>query len=477
MKKLIILPLLTLLATVGFAQFKSLQYFRPYDQSGINVFEPTKIDSIKFDGMRVRVGGGFAMQFQALKHANTAKNLVELGTDFNLPTANLNLDVQLHDGVRMHLRTFLSARHHNEAWIKGGYMQIDKLDFIKPGFLGGFMEVASIRIGLDEFNYGDAHFRRSDNAQALVNPFVENYIMDSYSTEAFGELTIQKNGLIAMIGLTNGKLNQNVITNAASNAITADNKPSLLAKIGYDNQLSDDLRVRLTGSIYRNQGVNTGTWLYGGDRAGSRYYKVMTTKTFVDDPATPAVNEAAASITTDFDGRFNARFTKLTAIQINPFVKFKGLEFFGVYEIANGGADILATEAVPASPPKVARPATPATTEGSFTQIGAELIYRFGASENFYVGAKYNTVSGRQREDGLVIFENATPDKTLNVIPSDDLQISRLNFAAGWFMTENIVTKVEYVTQEYKGNAWIGSNARFGGGKFKGIVIEAVISF
>lgn len=444
MKKLIILPLLTLLATVGFAQFKSLQYFRPYDQSGINVFEPTKIDSIKFDGMRVRVGGGFAMQFQAIEHSNTAGNLVELGTDFNLPTANLNLDVQLHDGVRMHLRTYLSARHHNEAWIKGGYIQIDKLDFISPGFLSGFMEMASIRIGLDEFNYGDAHFRRSDNAQAIYNPFVENYIMDGFSTEAFGELTIQKSGFIGMLGLTNGKLNQNVITNAATNTTAADNKPSLLAKIGYDSQLSDDLRVRLTGSIYRNQGVSTGTWLYGGDRAGSRYYKVMTTKSIPDDPTTPA-NEAVATQTADFDGRYNARFTKLTAIQINPFVKFKGLEFFGVYEIADGAADIPAAGAVAA------------TTEGAFTQLGAELIYRFGATENFYLGGKYNTVSGKQREDAV-----------------DNLEISRLNFAAGWFMTENIVTKVEYVTQEYKGNAWTG---RFAGGKFNGLIIEAVISF
>jgi hypothetical protein len=89
-------------------------------------------------------------------------------------------------------------------------MQISNLDFIQPGFLSGLMDITTITIGLDEFNYGDAHFRRSDNARAIFNPFIGNYIMDAFSTEAFGEFTFQTNGLLAVLGVTNGKLNQNV---------------------------------------------------------------------------------------------------------------------------------------------------------------------------------------------------------------------------------------------------------------------------
>src|SRR5690606_5798533 len=282
-----------------------LQFFRPNNKNGINVFEPQKNDSTVFEGMKVHVGGDFAMQFQALEQSNTADNLVELGNDFNLPTANLNLDVQLLDGVRMHLRTYLSARHHNEAWIKGGHLQIDKLDFISPGFLEELMQYTSITIGLDEFNYGDAHFRRTDNARAIFNPFVGNYIMDAFSTEAFGEVTVQYNGWLGVLGVTNGKLNQNVVVNDNS-----DNKPSFYGKLGYDSQLNEDLRVRLTGSWYTNGGTTTGTWLYGGDRAGGRYYNIM--KTLPD--------EEGATEGGNFEGRYNARFTKLTAIQVNPFV-------------------------------------------------------------------------------------------------------------------------------------------------------------
>ena len=421
-------------ADLAHAQQAPIQYYRPNDKNGINIFESSKEEAEAFDGLKVRVGGDFAMQFQGLSQSNTAGNLSELGSDFNLPSANLNLDVQLYDGMRMHLRTYLSSAHHNEAWIKGGYMQMDKLNFIKEGFLENIMQYTTITIGLDEFNYGDAHFRRSDNARALYNPFIGNYIMDSFSTEAFGEITVQNNGLLVVLGVTNGKLNQNVTLSSNS-----DNKPSFFGKVGYDKQLNDDLRVRLTGSWYTNQGTSTGTWLYGGDRAGSRYYKVMNV------PADPNATPPVAAQASDFDGRFNARFTKLTAIQVNPFIKFKGLEFFGIYEVAGGGNEF--------TTPTVDK-------EGSFTQIAGELLYRFGSTDQFYLGGRYNTISGKMRE-------SATEDMTIN----------RLNFGGGWFLKKNVLTKVEYVKQNYEGNAWTGSNARFLGGEFKGISIEAVIAF
>ncbi|GAB1446148.1 hypothetical protein MASR2M41_19000 [Flammeovirgaceae bacterium] len=416
------------------AQQASMQYYRTNDKNGINVFEASKENPETFDGLKVLVGGGFAMQFQGLRHSNTAGNLVKLGSDFNLPSANLNLDVQLYDGIRMHLRTYLSSAHHNESWIKGGYMQIDKLNFIKEGFLENIMQYTTITIGLDEFNYGDAHFRRSDNARALYNPFIGNYIMDSFSTEAFGEVTVQNNGFLVVLGVTNGKLNQNVTLTP-----TSDNKPSFFGKVGFDKQLNDDLRLRLTGSWYTNHGTSTGTWLYGGDRAGARYYNVMSV------PADPTAIPPVAAQATNFDGRFNARFTKLTAIQVNPFVKFKGLEFFGIYEIA-GGSNEFTTPTV--------------DKEGSFTQIAGELLYRFGATEQFYLGGRYNTISGKMRESA-----------------TEDMKINRLNFGGGWFLTKNVLTKVEYVKQNYEGNAWTGSNARFLGGEFKGISVEAVIAF
>ncbi|WP_425636618.1 hypothetical protein ACPUEN_14500 [Algoriphagus yeomjeoni] len=405
-------------SSLTFAQEKTeLQYFRQNSKDGLNVFEAPKEKGGDFEKVRVFVGGDFALQFQSINHSNSLNNLVELGSNFNLPSANLNINTQLADGLRLHLRTYLSSKHHNEAWVKGGYLQIDRLGFIKEGFLDGIMDYTTVTFGLDEFNYGDSHFRRSDNARVIFNPFIGNYIMDSFSTEAFGEVTVQKDGLIAVLGLSNGKLNQNVVVNDNS-----DNKVSFYGKLGVDKQLNEDFRFRLTGSWYLNHGTTTGSWLYGGDRAGSRYYHVL-------DPLEGNSN--------DFEGRFNPRFKQMTAFQLNPFLKYKGLEFFGILESVGNSED---------------------QGNGNFTQLSGELIYRFGATEQFYLGGRYNTVKGKNNDSD----------------PSE-IEISRANIGGGWFMTKNVIVKLEYMNQEYKGG--YSATSIYNGAKFNGVNLEAAISF
>lgn len=409
---------LSFITTIGWAQQPALQYFRDNDKSGLNVFEPSKNDTVEFKGLKVRIGGAFAIQFQGLDHENAADNLVTLTNNFNLPTANLDIDVQLYDGVRMHLRTYLSSRHHTETYVKGGYIQIDKLDFIKKDFLGDLMKKVTIKIGQMENNYGDTHFRRSDNGHALYNPFVGNYIMDSFTTEIGGEVYYQTGGWLAMVGLTNGRLNQSV-TDTAS-------KAAFIGKFGYDKQVNDNLRVRLTGSLYTVNNTSN-IYLYGGDRAGSRYYKVM---------------DMEGASTNDFSGRINPRYkTDMTSVMINPFVKFKGLEFFGVFETSTGRDDV-----------------ADAAFEGDrkWTQLAGELIYRMGKNEQFYLGGRYNTASGQ------------LPDEE-----SDKVKVSRFNVGGGWFMTKNILAKIEYVSQSYNDYP----AGQFGEGKFNGLMIEAVIAF
>src|SRR5690606_1646398 len=277
---------------------------------------------------KVRIGGASTLQFQALDHENgvpqsnidneTVQPLKNIGYNFNLATANLDLDVALAKGVRMHLRTYLSSRHHPEPYVKGGYFQIDNLDFIKEGTLAELMKYATIKVGHMENNYGDAHFRRTDNAQAIYNPFVGNLIMDAFTTEVGAEIYYRRNGLISMIGFSNGKLNQSVA--AGDNDKTGG--ASFLAKLGYDKQFNDDFRFRLTGSMYTTGYVPT-NYLYTADRAGSRYYLVL-------EP--PLTSQGATTTPTNSykSGRFDPGFrNRITAIMFNPFVKYKGLEFFG----------------------------------------------------------------------------------------------------------------------------------------------------
>jgi hypothetical protein len=437
--------IITLLAVLCFAtgvaqaQQPAMQFFRPADKYGLNVFETSKADTVPYTGLHVRIGGSFAQDYQALTHSNTAayarvsktdstnaNKLLSLTGGFNLAMANLSLDAQLEDGVRANVTMYLSSKHHNEAWVKNGYLQIDKLPFLHSSALDDIMKALTIKVGDLEVDYGDQHYRRTDGGNEMYNPFVENYIMDEFATEIGGEIYYHPdNGIIAMIGVTDGMLNPTVV---ASNKIDSTTKtpnaynPAFHAKLGYDKQINSDIRIRLTGSIYRESSTSSST-LFGGDRTGSHYFLVLE-----NTLATPSANA--------FSGRFNPSFSdEVTTFMINPFIKYSGLEFFGTFESAEGRT--------------VAE-----VSKRKATQLAADLLYRFGASENFWVGARYNSVK-------------ATLPTSLV-----DVTINRIVGSVGWFITPNVMMKVEYVNQEYKD--FPTTDIR-NGGKFSGAVIEAAL--
>jgi len=158
--------------------------------------------------------------------------------------------------------------------------------------------------------------------------------------------------------------------------------------------------------------------LYGGDRAGARYVDIMEGSNFA--------------------GRWNPGFrNSVTALQLNPFVKYGGLEFFGVAERASGQA---ANE----------------TEDRTWTQLAGDVVYRFLPQEQLYVGARYNTTNGELQGSRA------------------DASIDRWQLGAGWFITPNILMKGEYVTQQYDGFA--PTDIRHGG-KFNGFMIEGVVAF
>lgn len=439
------------------ASFGQVQNIIPRDKDGINQFDVKK-DSAAFKGLSVYLGGAFALQYQALNSFNdhtasslpttvTGYRLNDLSNNLNLPVANMTFGAQLADGVRVNLELYLASRHHNETWVKGGYLQIDKLDFIKKDFLAGFMKYATIKIGQMENNYGDAHFRRSDNGSTLVNPFIENNIMDAFITEPGIELYYNRSGFVSMLGVTNSKLNQNVaeiVPGTPTVALPDQNStisPTILAKFGFDKQIDKDLRVRLTGSLYHVSNLSSS--LYSSDRAGSHYYGVMSHAAYQVGGNPVASN---FDVTANKDtGRFNPGFGNwATSIMFNPFIKYQGFELFGTVEIASGG-NVKGND-----------------EKRTFNQYAGDIVYRFGKSENLFLGAKYNTISGK--------LKNADANK---------VSINRIEVSSGWFMTKNILAKLAYINQSYIDfPEFVGSNPNdLYGGNFSGIMFESVITF
>jgi hypothetical protein len=432
--------LLSLLAALFISSMAFAQN-RPYDKNGLNVFEARKSDSVKFTGIKVKIGGAFTQSWQNLKDSHNAymvagvdaNKMVALNPGFNTANANMYFDVQLGDGMYLNLTSYLSARHHNETWVKGGYIQFDKLPFLHSAFFDNLMQYATLKVGHMEINYGDAHFRRSDNGNSIYNPFIENNIMDEFTTEIGFEVDVQHNGFLAVGGVTNGEIKGDEIkATAYPGGSDGKHHPAFIGKIGFDKQLAEKVRLRVTGSGYYTAGSVSNT-LFGGDRGGSHYFLVVESAAGYANSAIGATGEA-------FSGRFNPGFSdKIGALMGNIFLKASGFEWFTTLETSSGRAKN-------------------ETSSRNASQLVSDVVYRFGSSENFWVGARYNTVKAT----------------LLNGTSPYDVKLDRTAFSAGWFVTKNIMAKAEYVNQNY--NDFLASDIR-SGAKFHGVVIEAVVGF
>ena len=56
---------LSILGLSAMAQHAEMQYFRPNDKNGLNVFETSKTDTTSFRKLKVKVGGNFEQSYQA----------------------------------------------------------------------------------------------------------------------------------------------------------------------------------------------------------------------------------------------------------------------------------------------------------------------------------------------------------------------------------------------------------------------------
>lgn len=411
--------LLLMPADVSAQGTRNIQRIRPLDRSGLTVFEDPKTDTSKFNGLALAIGGGFAQEFQSLTHSTDApanivngvnsNELLGVGPGFNTAMANMFVNVQLASGIRLSLTSYLSSRNHNETWVKDGFLLIDESPWDVP-VLDKIMEYVTLKVGHFELNYGDAHFRRTDGGSSLYNPFVGNLVLDAFTTEIGAEGYLRVGPWLAMLGATGGEIKGQ--TGPANQRA-----PTYLAKAGYDDQLGEDLRVRLTASSYFTARSVKNT-LYTGDRAGTHYHDVMDNTS----------NNWSGNVVPYFA-------SNVAAIVVNPFLKYQDLELFGNFETATGGA---ATE-----------------NDRTWRQSAVDVVYRL-ADDRAYLAGRWNTASGKLP------------------LMADAVTVTRLQFGGGLFITSNILAKLEYVQQTY--TDFPTTDVRHGG-SFKGLMVQGAVLF
>lgn len=394
-------------------------------------FEDPKTDVSVFSKLKTDLGADFAIQYQALNHeaSNPSWPLINLGSNFNLPTANFEIITLLAPGITVNLETYLSARHHNEAWVKGGYVIIDNLPFWPS--TNHIMKYITVKAGVMHPNIGDQQFRRSDNGNVLNNPFIGNYIMDDFTTNTGVEIMFRNKGFLLLGGINNGTLKPALASTEGSGTSKKYIERNLTDELAYvwkasiDKQISEKFRLRLSLGGSHQKSTLSGT-LHNGDRTGSRYYFVMNKQ--VGDNSEFDVTKNHTS------GNWGpGAFTKDNTININLFAKYSKLEFFGTLEKANG---------ITAS----------SSARYDFSQLATELVYRLGKQEQWFIGGRYNKVT--------------------NAETSPKMEVDRIQFSTGWYMIRNMLMKLEYVDQQYKNFSSYGNKAGF-----KGFILEAGISF
>ena len=441
-------------------------------------FEQEKIDPSVFKKVDVNLGGDFEIRYQSLKsHANSV-SMTPLGDNINFPASNLVLNTNLAPGIKVNMSVYLASRHHSNTYVEGGYILIDQLPFLNCKLADKIMKYVTIKVGMMEMNYGDAHFRRSDNARTLDNPFIGNYILDGFAIPPAMEIYFRNNGLLVMGGLTevitNPGLGQAFAAVKSADTIAA---PSYVAtytpwslgkelqyyfKVSYDKKINKNIRIRPTFSGYICPTSYGGT-LYNSDRGGSPYEGVMNSTALGYDVTTTVAN-----------GYFGPNnYAKDNSFMGNLFARIYGFEFFGTYEIAKGN-EIPKTIGVGKNPITGNGSLLPLpvnTLPFTINNASVEGLYYFGTHKQFDIGVRYTTVSKNAQSN----VQGTDYKGTVYTIPGYALKMStnRLQIAAGWRLTNNIMTKIEYVKQTYSNFAQYGTGTPF----FEGFMVEAAISF
>jgi len=236
--------------------------------------------------------------------------------------------------------------------VKDGFLLIDGSPW-ENARLDALMKYVTLRSGTSsELRRRALPCERRGNT--MENPLVGNLLHERLHHEIGAELYAAGRAVwMVMGGATGGEI-RGTVENPAKRA------PTFLAKLGYDHQVNAATRVRLTGSLYTTAKSASNT-LYSGSRAGSPYSTSCSTRR--QHHHVGVDRRCAAGLS-----------SKVTAMVVNPFVKYRGLEVF-------------ATWSRPRDAPRE-------TTERTWKQLAGEGLYRFCNERSTSSGAMTRSRAG-----------------------------------------------------------------------------------
>lgn len=371
---------------------------------------------------------------QALQHQNVYDGkgapLAELSPGFQTAFGDLGFIGRFgkDEEIEVVFDMYLSSRNHpsttygNEGYIlmRGVPENLQSLRFLEP-----VLDKVNVKAGHFLLNFGDGLEHRSNNAIVQKNPLVGNFVIDPNIVSIGVEVSSKPGRINWLVGASNGTTTEDFNDNRG---------------FGYHGKLAvypiKSLRTSLSyiaadqsGNPPRGQAGGSSTQMFTGNRSGERYAGVL------------GGGQAPGGVFPQAGEKFSAAQFDVTWDSKSP------LKLYGHYGITQD---------------KDINGSLPGAPEEKWAYYAGDVVYKF--SKTLYAAARY---SGARVD---MLGGNASNG-----------QVDRYQIGGGFWLTKNLLMKVEYVNQTYRrfsAGEMVNNNIQaWRDPSFKGFISEVSFAF
>jgi hypothetical protein len=402
------------------------EYFTPFELMRPDFpANSLKLEIGRLDGMQVFMGFQAEMRAQDLVHADVydgGERQLSLSPGFQTPFGDLSFLACFDDVMDVYYDLYLASRpHQSTTYGHEGFIILHRMpgSLAENSLIQGFFNIADVKVGAFDIDFGDSRYRRSNNARVQFNPLIGNPVVDPESDEIGVEVYSKPTRLNWLVSLTGG---------TTTGKVDRHNGYGVHGKLW--SEVIPDLRAALSG--YRaDHSASVGgdkSFLFSNSRSGGPYDSVIN-----DGDAPGQILPANGKDVTALQGDLTWNHW--------PYEVYGNIGW--TQDTDTNGPD-------PGSP-----------TE-SWYYAAAEGVYHL--TPNLYAAARYSGAFAGK----------------INDLSSDGV-VHRIQVGGGYWLTRTMLVKGEYVYEWYDdfrpAEGQVGGIDAWRGPSFNGVIFEASFSF
>jgi predicted porin len=407
------------------------KYFTPISEMTPGFpLQNMKLEIGRWDDMNLLMGFQAVMRFQDLQNSDVYSLGVRqpgLEPGFQTPFGDLSFLAKFDDRMDIYYDLYLASRPHEEnTYGHEGFIIFHQMpgSLAENDLISGFFEVADVKVGAFDIDFGDSRYRRSNNARVQYNPLIGNFVVDPETEEIGLEIYSKPTVLNWLVGLTGG---------TTTGHVDQDGGFGLHGKLW--SEVASDLRLAL--SVYRADHSRNGagypvggdkSFLFSGSRSGGPYDGVMSGG---DAPGQILPSNGQDVLAVQGDVTWNCW----------PYEIYGNVGWTRDSD-TNGSAT--------------------GSPEESWNYLAAETVYHLTPS--LYSALRYSGAYAQKINDR-----------------SSDGIVNRLQAGGGYWIARTMLVKLEYVYQWYdkfsSAGGEVGGIDAWRDPSFNGVILEASFSF